>query len=379
MIDNKPVTLFISGQKNGCNFYRIDQPCAKIFEKEYLPCANSSDLTQGDFALWLEKADLIVTQCYVAEKFVEYMIEMKGEKKFVVDMDDNIFEVSPFNPSYERNGLEEVDITLPDGKKFEIRNGSSGFYSQKPIDFKDNRRRVMMAGQCLKMADIVTTPSGPLASVFKRLNPNVDIIKNSINFNFWNPLPLKKDDTIRIGWQGGWSHFMDFFEVKWALENIMYQHKNVVLVIMGQSFPGIFENIPKDRIEFHGFVNIETYPFFFKTLNLDIGIAPLEDNEFNRCKSEIKWEEYSALNIPTAASAVPPYSFAIDHGTTGFLCKNRDEWYQTLSELILNKELRERIGANARNKVKEKYDLDKVIHENIESYSGLFRPKLITV
>lgn len=376
MIDGKPITLFIESVPNGCNFYRLKQPYKGISQANLLPCASSKELSTADFNLWLAKADLVVTQCYVAEKFVEYMQEMKGQIKFVVDMDDNIFDVSPFNPSYERNGLYEVDIEV-DGKKFEIRDGSSGFYSEKPIDFKDNRRRVELAGECLKLADLVTTPSPVLAGVFKKFNSNVKVLKNAIDFSMWYPLPLVKDDKVRIGWQGGWSHYMDFFEVKEPLEEIMKENPNVILVISGQKFDGIFENIPKDRIEFQPWVNIEVYPWMFKTLNIDIGIAPIENNKFNTCKSEIKWEEYSSLEIPCVASNIPPYSLNIDHEKTGFLASNKKEWKEYLTALIKDYGLRSKISKAAKQRVKERYDLKDLAQKTYENYMGLFRPELV--
>lgn len=379
MIRDLPVTLFVQSSPNGCNFYRLAQNYRKIAELDALPVASNTDLSAEDYATWLDKSDLIVTQCYVTEKFCDYMVEEGDRMKFVIDMDDNIFEVSPFNPSYERNGTREVDIELPDGTKFEIRNGKKGFYSEKPIDLQDNRRRVTLAGQCLKMADVVTTPSPVLGGVFKRLNKNVKVVKNVLDFTMWKPLPMKKDDTIRIGWQGGWSHYMDFFEVKETLERLMEKHKNVVLVISGQAFPGIFEKMPKERLEFHPWVTIDVYPWMFKTLNLDIGIAPIENNIFNTCKSEIKWEEYSSLEIPCVASDIPPYSLNIEDGKTGFLAKSPAEWEKALTDLIESKELRERVGKAARAKVVEDYDINKVIHKNIEIYKGLFKPELIIV
>jgi glycosyltransferase involved in cell wall biosynthesis len=219
------------------------------------------------------------------------------------------------------------------------------------------------------MADMVTTPSKILAEVFKNYNNNVKVLKNYLDLNIWKPLNIVKDDKIRIVWQGGHSHFEDWFEVRDALKIVMDKYKNVVLVIMGSEFEGTA--LPSDRVEKVGWVSMDAYPHVFKTLNADIGICPLKNSSFNVCKSELKWEEYSALKIPTVASMTHPYSDYIEDGETGFLCKNTDEWVKKLSLLIESKEIRETVGSNARKHVEKNYDADKKWVEYESAYKSL--------
>jgi len=42
-------------------------------------------------------------------------------------------------------------------------------------------------------------------------------------------------------------------------------------------------------------VPFDAYPMRLAGLRLDIGLAPLIDNEFNHCKSKIKYFEYSIV------------------------------------------------------------------------------------
>jgi hypothetical protein len=42
-------------------------------------------------------------------------------------------------------------------------------------------------------------------------------------------------------------------------------------------------------------------------LKCHVGIAPLLDTPFNRCKSNLKLLEYGAVGLPTIASNVTPY------------------------------------------------------------------------
>lgn len=373
MIDGKPVFYGVECAPNGCNWYRIKQPFLKMAEVNPFPCASSSMLKGDEHELWLEKADVVATQGATSEKFLEFMKETKGKKKFILDYDDNIFAVSPFNPSYERHGVREVDIEMPDGSVIEIRDGKNGF------NIAENKKRLFVFTECMKNADLITTPSPVLSGIFKRFNQNVKVIKNFIDFSIWNPLKLYKDEFIRVGYQGGWSHFEDFLLIKEALIEVMLKYENVKLVIMGTSYDGALRDFPKDRVQLESWTNIEAYPWKFKTLGLDIGIAPLANTEFNTSKSEIKWEEYSALEIPCVAQNIPPYSLNIFNGDTGFLCSDSEDWVENLSLLIEAEGLRKEIGKNARNYVFENYNLDTKISEYINAYNGVFKKELILI
>lgn len=373
MIEGKYVYYGVESAPNGCNFYRIKQPFQKLVEVNPFPCASTSMLRGDDHEVWLTKADVIVSQGATAEKFLEYMLEAKKDKKFIIDYDDNIFAVSPFNPSYEKHGTKEVDIQMPDGSVVEIRDGKYGF------NLKENQRRIFTFTECLKNADLITTPSAVLAGSFKRFNKNVKVIKNYLDFRIWNPIKVQKDEYIRIGYQGGWSHYEDFLTIKDTLCEILRKHKNVIFVLMGQGYPGAMQDFPQDRVQLEDWSNVEVYPWKFKTLGIDIGIAPLANNTFNTAKSEIKWEEYSALEIPCVASNIPPYSLAIADGDTGFLCCDEKEWAENLTALIESEELRLRVGKAARKYVYENYNLADKISDYIAAYDSVYKVPLILV
>lgn len=371
MINGKPLIYGIEKSKNGCTFYRVTQPLRKIMERDTFPCAYSSELKGDEPELYLGQCDILMTQPVLSETFLEFMAEWKGKKKMVLDYDDNIFEVSPFNPSYQFHGTREVDIEMPNGSKLEIRDGQNGF------DLAANKKRLFIFQEALKMADLVLTPSPILSGIFKQFNKNVRVIKNLIDFNLWSPIKMQKDGTIRIGWQGGHSHFSDFVDMQSIMPEIMAKYPQVHFVIMGRDFKGMTQFLPQDRVHVETWVDIDVYPWKFKTLNLDIGIAPLEDNRFNNAKSAIKWEEYSALKIPCVASNVLPYSTAIRDAETGFLCSTKEEWIAALSVLIENAALRECIGQKAHDAVKQDYNLDTKIEEYERAFKSLYQKELI--
>ncbi|WP_141696441.1 glycosyltransferase family protein, partial [Xanthomonas cerealis] len=102
------------------------------------------------------------------------------------------------------------------------------------------------------------------------------------------------------GWAGGASHTGD-------LELIA----DVVQALAGEVH-WVFMGMCPERLrphvaEVHPGVDFERYPQALAALRLDLALAPLEDNLFNRCKSNLRLLEYGACGYPVIASDLPPY------------------------------------------------------------------------
>jgi glycosyltransferase involved in cell wall biosynthesis len=65
----------------------------------------------------------------------------------------------------------------------------------------------------------------------------------------------------------------------------------------------------------------------------EVNIAPLQDNRFTNCKSELKYFDAAAVAIPTLASPTYTMTNAIDQGVTGMLVRV-DEWDAALQAIV---------------------------------------------
>jgi glycosyltransferase involved in cell wall biosynthesis len=94
--------------------------------------------------------------------------------------------------------------------------------------------------------------------------------------------------------------------------------------------------------EFHPFVSISEYPAKMASLDLDIAVAPLEDNFFNSCKSNLRLLEYGAMSWPVVCSDVFPYQtnnppvIRVKHSVS--------DWLAALNKLIEDEFERLRLG-----------------------------------
>jgi glycosyltransferase involved in cell wall biosynthesis len=80
-----------------------------------------------------------------------------------------------------------------------------------------------------------------------------------------------------------------------------------------------------------------------------IGLAPLLDTPFNRCKSPIKAIDYAALGLAVVASDTAVYRGSIADGSAGQLVANTPAaWYAALTWLMRNWDLRRGMAHQSR-------------------------------
>ncbi len=367
--------VFLVPGESGCDFYRAIQPAVKISHHNI---ADVQMAKKGDgeeqILQYLEEADIIVFQRPL-DKRVLRLCKQKI-KKIVVDYDDDLLNISPLNPCYATMGTQEVTWIFPDGTKAQLwKDGMRNSLGKVDFDLKKNKERQEIMREILTNVDLITTTTDYLAEVFKKYNKNVVVLPNSIDFDKWKSLPLIKTDEIRIGWMGGWSHYEDWCSISGALEEIFkkYSYLNLKLVLMGMHFKGTTKNIPEDKVEFYFWEKYNAYPLKLSTLNIDIGLIPLVDTEFNRCKSSIKFYELASLKIPTVVSNVIPYNLDVKHNVTGLLYNNKKEFVEQLSKLIEDKALRKEIGENAYAEVHYRHNIDITIEKYATVYKELLQ------
>jgi Glycosyltransferase len=89
---------------------------------------------------------------------------------------------------------------------------------------------------------------------------------------------------------------------------------------------------------------------------IDIGIYPVNDEEWSYGKSGLKALQHMGLGIPTVASDILTTRDILKNNYDGILVKNDyDSWLYALERLILDNEFRRNIGLNGFNKVTEFY------------------------
>ena len=109
----------------------------------------------------------------------------------------------------------------------------------------------------------------------------------------------------------------------------------------------------------------------------------MENNIFNRAKSENKWLEAALVKVPTIASNFGEFKNVIKDNETGILCSDNNDWYISLKTLINDDYQRKRIGENAYNFCINEYNtlyagtkLVNYINSISKKHIGFFLPSL---
>jgi glycosyltransferase involved in cell wall biosynthesis len=171
--------------------------------------------------------------------------------------------------------------------------------------------------------------------------------------NLHNPILYDKkqtSDTCFIGWTGSHSTLKYLTEIQPALASIAEDFPEVRFVVIADKLP----DLNMKHLEFRKW-SIQTEISDLATF--DIGIMPLPDDEWAKGKCGFKALQYMAMEIPTVASSVGVNTTIITNNVNGFLASTPAEWNDRLRELILDKDLRKRLGQQGRSTVKESYSV----------------------
>jgi glycosyltransferase involved in cell wall biosynthesis len=116
----------------------------------------------------------------------------------------------------------------------------------------------------------------------------------------------------------------------------------------------------------------------------DVSLAPLEENIFNKVKSQLKVIEAGFHKKAIIAQNFGPYQLDIDNAfkfggefdpsANGILVdtsKNHKGWYDAIKKLVNNPEIVETLSANLNKTVSERYSMDKVTDDRKELYLKL--------
>ena len=295
-------------------------------------------------------------------KFVEsFMRAMRrvGDVAYFVTLDDDIHAISPLNPRFARIGWK-----APDGRP--LRKGETIWFAPEegekwPIwkdgenDFDIVRNRVGMRSfeKILKAADGVICTTQRLADAYtERLGlKHTVVFPNSVVASDFPRISLAKaPGVVRVLWQGGQSHYEDWYGAKDTVANAIAAFPETRLVVWGDFWKGIHGLVPEAQLEHHEVVPYDAFKIKLSAMDFDINIAPLSASMFNLSKSCIKWYEASVLPEPkpTLAARVPPYSDEIVDDETGFLYSTPEEFRAKFEALVRSKALRLRLARNAK-------------------------------
>lgn len=211
-----------------------------------------------------------------------------------------------------------------------------------------------------------------LANYAKQYHDNVYVIPTTVDTEFHKPLEKdfkhdQSDKKIIIGWSGSISTIKHF---EMAIP---------VLKEIDKKYPGKIEfHVMGQGNYSHPDLKIVSKNWNPKTENadlnaFDIGIMPLPNDEWVKGKCGLKGITYMACGVAAVMSNIGVNPEIIQHGVNGYLANNQQEWFDYLSLLIEDPELRARLGAAGRKTVVDKYSVLSNKHQYLEVFNSLIK------
>jgi len=223
------------------------------------------------------------------------------------------------------------------------------------------------------------TVSTPYLRAFYGKEPAF-VLPNHINSKDWEPfLDVRKDETLTIGITGSATHVDDWKQLSKPLHEIANDYKHVNFFI-GGFVPEYLKDLPRVTY-YEGFLPYDKYPGAIR--QIDIGLAALDGSEtFNLGKSGIKAIEYMAsvrrVGKTRMGGAIPVvsnhsvYRRVIRNRVNGMLV-DRDNWYNILSELIEDEQLRNKLSVQGYKWVLKNRSTNVCVRQWISAYHKISR------
>lgn len=130
------------------------------------------------------------------------------------------------------------------------------------------------------------------------------------------PAPLTcptKSDGFILGWAGTTTHLDDLLSVMPVVVDFLAAHPEAVFAFMGNPdvfAPALAQLLPS-QCRVTPFGDSSAYECYLASLH--VGLAPLLDSGFNRCRSDVKFAQYAAAGVVPVLADCAVYADHRDH------------------------------------------------------------------
>ena len=331
----------------GCWFHRNHIPAKGLQSRghDIKLVTMDPDMSQE----WFDWPEVVVySRIYPVDPLPQIRKFKQMGKRVIYEMDDDLWTVNPDNPS----------VAITEEKRWQYEH-------------------------IVQEADAVTTTTEFLANKIRKFNKNVFVCPNCIDFSHYLPR-FKNTTKLQIGYSGAASHWKDLeliidpllklqgkhdFDfvlqgmVSNPLESEAYTMRQLINLGLApekrrymEATLSLYEKLRGLKYYHIAFYVPYLHASTLRRCDMDIGLAPLWDNEFNRGKSCLKFYEYASIGTATLSSDVLPYNKEV-----GYCAKNTvKDWTEKLEKLIVDKKFREDLAAKQQKWVQDNRDMGKV-------------------
>jgi hypothetical protein len=262
LITGKPA-WFEKDSHSAISFYRILTPLRELERQENVKIEESASAYEAD----IQKSDVVFLHTPNNDLSLQAVYNAKRwKRKIWVDFDDMVFD----------NDIPKSNLAW-------------GFFN------KPKQKKILKA--CISEAHIISVSTEKIkqriVELYQYPKDQIVVVSNAIPNQIWKERAHFKPSTGKqrnIGWRGSVTHEGDLYKYR----NGIKSHPNLSYLFIGH-LPWVLHSDYDGHLNEmnyqHWFKIIGNYFDFLKTCAADYFIVPLENNSFNRGKSNIAWLE----------------------------------------------------------------------------------------
>lgn len=244
-----------------------------------------------------------------------------------------------FNPTYLSMLRKKYEF------KIIVDIDDSWVIPQNHVSRKGLEVSVKLSKQYVAIADWVIISNPLLMEEVGKYNKNVYLIPNALPYGYgqFKLVEESKEDfmnrKIKVGFFGGHNHYNDWTEIGGWINTLMNNPKfkeKADFYLCGYHSSNEWWRKIQSKFSLAKIIEGKTPEDYMGVYDLDISLCPLEDNYFNRCKSDLKVLEAAARKAVCVVD--PIYKDLSLHWNHHFVAEKPKDWLDIPLKLIEDKE-----------------------------------------
>jgi glycosyltransferase involved in cell wall biosynthesis len=214
-----------------------------------------------------------------------------------------------------------------------------------------------------RVASVVIANSPSHVAFARRHNANVWEIPSVVDadmYTGWEP-SATDDARVCVGWSGSPTTVGNLQVIRDPLRDLSRRSDVDVVLIGAQDFR--VPDVHHLGLEWRAATEVEDLR------RLQVGLVPVPRTPWTPHKFYLKLVQYMALGIPPVATPLGSNRVVVEHGVTGFLASDDAAWRESVTALVEDGELRERLGKRAAEVARDRFTLQ----ANAEKIVAAFR------
>jgi glycosyltransferase involved in cell wall biosynthesis len=314
------------------------------FEIDHIKCDIFEAWTKEELEASLDSPPICkIYNLYYKILFRRIKTIIKLNKYSVIWVQRSIIPVFPFKHAYF--------------EKLALKFNKNIIYDFYDADYESNYNLVF---ETVKSAKKVTVASIFLKEKFTPVNAHTHFVRFSIDTEKYIKKQANLSDKIIIGWMGSPENAKQLLLIAEQLQRIEKEYSNVIFSFVCREMP----DLGLKRSEIFNW-DIEGFNYYKWLAHLDIGLVPfIEQTDRTKAKISMKGLEFMYVGIPMIISEWV-HSDKLLHNESCLIAKE-NEWYNSLKELISNKELANKLSRNSQE-VYENYHEYEVVYKELKN------------